>query len=766
MAIKNGGYNMGVNMNLPKIKPAQDFCLVADCKDDYFLLKNGELRAIIETVPINFPLLNEIEQDSYISRYGRLLNSLYYYSQVLVVFEKINVDKYLVALHEAYKASNMINHPLAHGEINFTKELLESKKTMDQKFYVIISQKKSALDIAKAELSAKIEHQVKELEKNGISAKRVKGNKLENLLISMYNGCNRGYSFLDRITPAEIEINTDYIKCSDMYYRSLYLDENTGYPDMIGFDLVDSLYDVQETVMFSIHIHPSINNTYEKYVKKAAQKLKNELGWQSYMKGDVDDEQENQKEDTIALGRGSGRFKLFGVSIYIGIRGKTLKELDKITSLVETKLQGQMMDAFTTKFFPEQGFNSIMPIGFDGYLKPKNQERIVPTQVLARFFPFRSAAMADEKGVILGVDPDTNSLVSVDLFSKTNPHLAVLAESGAGKTFAVDTILHRYLLKGVPAIIVEPLHAHKRYVEAMKGQYIDATVSSNFCINPNDLPEKKYPGVLRSTILNLHSFYTMAAGRKLTARETNDLDKALYKAYENKGITEDINTMDKIPPLPVTVQELLYEFGSTDLADSLERLTRGTYSVLFNGQTSINFSSNLIGISTRNLEEIIAPLFLFSLMRKLENILTKDKKPAIFVVDEYYRYFQGRPEWEPFALFLQAMIKSYRHYNTSIIPITQDIDDALNNEIAKALITIPNNILLFQQKKGNINTIDKDIVSLSSKAKDYLTASARGEGLIKSGGRYAKVEIMAAPELEALIATDPNRLKEMGLDIC
>jgi len=53
---------------------------------------------------------------------------------------------------------------------------------------------------------------------------------------------------------------------------------------------------------------------------------------------------------------------------------------------------------------------------------------------------------------------------------------------------------------------------------------------------------------------------------------------------------------------------------------------------------------------------------------------------------------------------------------------------------------------------------------LSAKAKDYLTGSGRGQGLLKSGGKYAKVEIIAAPELEALIATDPNRLRELGVE--
>lgn len=751
--------------DLKKTKPAQDFIDVVGCKEDYFILRNGETRALLEVTPLNFPLLNEYEQDSVINRYARLLNSLFYYSQVLVEFSKINVNKYIMTQHEAYKKGDMIDHPLATAELKFTKGLLESKNTLDQKFYVIVGHNKiDTLDIARSELKTRVEHQIKELEKNGLLAKRLTGPKLQNLLVSMHHGTNKGQTILDRCTPSSIDIYDDYVKCGDVFLRSLYLDENTGYPDMIGFDWIDNIFDIQETVSFSFHVHPSREGHYEKYVKKAAQRLKLEMGWRTYMKGEATEEQADQREDALALGRGSGRFKLFGVSVYIGIRAKSLNELDRITRLVTTKLQGLIMDAYPTKFFPEEGFKSIMPIGIDAYLKPRKQERVLPTQVVARMFPFRSSSMADEKGVILGVDPDTKALVTIDLFSRSNPHLSVLAESGAGKTFAVDVLIHRYSLLGVPAIIVEPLHAHKRYCEAMNGQYIDATVSADFCINPNDLPLKKTPGSLRSTVLRLHSFYAMAAGRPLTAKETNDLDKALYKAYEKKGITDDPNTMNNEPPMPIDVQEELYKLKSDDLAESLERLTRGTYSVLFNGQTSINFSSKLVGISTRNLEEAIAPLFLFSVMSKIEDVLTYDKNPAIFAVDEYYRYFQGKPEWEPFALYLQSMIKSYRHYNTAVIPITQDIDDALDNAIAKALITIPNSILLFEQKKRNIETIDKDIVSLSAKAKDYLTSSGRGEGLIKSGGKYAKVEIIAAPELEVLIATDPNRLRELGVE--
>ena len=73
----------------------QRYLTIAEIHDNTIVLKDGSLRAVLQTSSVNFNLKSEDEQNSIIYSYQNFLNSLEFPIQILVRSKKLDVDKYL-----------------------------------------------------------------------------------------------------------------------------------------------------------------------------------------------------------------------------------------------------------------------------------------------------------------------------------------------------------------------------------------------------------------------------------------------------------------------------------------------------------------------------------------------------------------------------------------------------------------------------------------------------------------------------------------------
>ena len=120
-------------------KKVQEFIGVSKIENDAVYLKNGELRAIVGVIPINFQNLDDGRKKSVILNYRDFLNQLAHPVQILVRTVNVNLAEYfahkdekirqsknpqLVALYEEFKL----------WEQNFVKE----NQVKERLYYVII----------------------------------------------------------------------------------------------------------------------------------------------------------------------------------------------------------------------------------------------------------------------------------------------------------------------------------------------------------------------------------------------------------------------------------------------------------------------------------------------------------------------------------------------------------------------------------------------------------------------------------------------------
>ena len=70
------------------------------------------------------------------------------------------------------------------------------------------------------------------------------------------------------------------------------------------------------------------------------------------------------------------------------------------------------------------------------------------TGAISTSFPFTSADLSQDTGILYGINTHNNSLILFDRFSLENYNSVVFAKSGAGKSYSVKLEILRSLMVG------------------------------------------------------------------------------------------------------------------------------------------------------------------------------------------------------------------------------------------------------------------------------------------------------------------------------
>ena len=126
-----------------------------------------------------------------------------------------------------------------------------------------------------------------------------------------------------------------------------------------------------------------------------------------------------------------GEEKFFRLGFYYTVYAPVFDELALTHKRIDTLLR-QQFGLFSEYRLPPQqegAFSSITPLGEDQL----NIRRNMNTGALSTTFPFTSADLTQDKGILYGINLHNSSLVIFDRFSLPNSNAVVLSESGGGK---------------------------------------------------------------------------------------------------------------------------------------------------------------------------------------------------------------------------------------------------------------------------------------------------------------------------------------------
>src|SRR5690606_5645637 len=262
----------------------------------------------------------------------------------------------------------------------------------------------------------------------------------------------KGVSTLrDLIAPSSIEITASHFRLGTKYGRTLYV---YGYPRQIYTGWLSGLINIDEVLDVSMYIYPVesqvvLNNLRKKVTQlEATASISNERGKvrDPAVEAAINDAEELR--DQLQLG--AERFFRFG--LYVTIYADSLDELRFIQQKVETMFGQQMVFSKVASSQQEQGLNSTSPQMTDQLQIRRNMN----TGAISTSFPFTSADLTDDSGILYGINMHNNGLVIFDRFKLENANMVVFAKSGAGKSFTVKLEALRSMMLGSEVIIIDP----------------------------------------------------------------------------------------------------------------------------------------------------------------------------------------------------------------------------------------------------------------------------------------------------------------------
>jgi conjugal transfer ATP-binding protein TraC len=111
------------------------------------------------------------------------------------------------------------------------------------------------------------------------------------------------------------------------------------------------------------------------------------------------------------------------------------------------------------------------------------------------------------------------------------------------------------------------------------------------------------------------------------------------------------------------------------------------------------------------------------------------------------------------ADFLYSIAKRARKYYLGLTTITQDVEDFLNTDHGKAIVTNSSIQILLKQSPAAIDKISETFY-LSGGEKHLLLSADVGEGLFFAGSSHVAMRIVASPEEYELVTSNPGEVLE------
>ena len=560
----------------------------------------------------------------------------------------------------------------------------------------------------------------------------------------------------DLISPSSIEIHSDYFRLGTKYGRTIYV---YGYPRMLYTGWLSSIINIDEVIDVSMYIYPVDTDIVMKNLTKKVTQLEATMDINSE-KGKVRDPEleaaiSDAEDLRDQLQVGAERF--FRYALYITIYADSLDELQFVQHKIENIFGQQMIFTKVASSQQEQGMNSTMPQCSDQLQIRRNMN----TGAISTSFPFTSADLTQEKGILYGINMHNNGLVIFDRFSLENANMVVFAKSGAGKSFTVKLEALRSMMIGTEILIIDPENEYQKLADAVGGSYIRLSLNSDVRINPFDLPKvvdaEDANDALRANLVTLHGlFRLMLGGGQLSPNEEADLDQALIDTYARAGITSDPLTHTGTPPTIINLYDTLLHMGGTgpNLAQRLRKYTTGTFAGIFSQQSNVDINNQMVVFNIRDLEDELRPVAMYIVLNHIWNITRANQKKRILIVDEAWQLMK----YEDSANFLFSLAKRARKYYLGLTTITQDVEDFMSSKMGRAIVANSSMQLLLKQSSSAVDVLS-DVFKLTDEERKRLSNFPVGQGLFFAGQNHVHIQVVASETEESLITTNPNDRK-------
>jgi hypothetical protein len=229
----------------------------------------------------------------------------------------------------------------------------------------------------------------------------------------------------DAIAPAMMKVDAKQIQIGDTVIRSVF---TYAYPDFLEGNWLSPLINWDVKFDMSMFIYPIEGAFVMKFLKKRLTELYSErsINMDKGLLNDpaIDAQIQDVEELRGSLTRGQERY--FHFSIYVTMYGDGEEAIKKINNTFDNLLSGRNILTKQAFLRTEQAFIATGPFCKDEVGVYRN----ISTKGLSTTFPFTSASLSQDDGILYGVNTHNNSLIIFDRFRTENANMVVFAKSG------------------------------------------------------------------------------------------------------------------------------------------------------------------------------------------------------------------------------------------------------------------------------------------------------------------------------------------------
>ena len=566
----------------------------------------------------------------------------------------------------------------------------------------------------------------------------------------------------DLIAPSSLEIHSSYFRIGTKYGRTMYV---YGYPRTLYTGWLSPLINIDQVIDVSMFVYPVDTAVVLNNLRKKVTQLEADMSINAEKGRTRDPAKEAALADAEELRDqlqiGSERFFRYG--LYVTIYADSIDELSFIQNEIESMFGQMLVYSKTASSQQEQGLNSTVPQMSDQLQIRRNMH----TGAVSTSFPFTSADLTQDNGILYGINMHNSGLVIFDRYSLENANMVVFAKSGAGKSFTVKLEALRSMMVGADVLIIDPENEYQKLSDAVGGSYIRLSLSSDTRINPFDLPRvidsDEADDALRANLVTLHGLLRLMlggasannAGVGLSPSEEADLDQGLIDTYARAGITSDPLTHTATPPTMSNLYDVLLHMGGTgpQLAQRLRKYTSGTFAGIFSQQSNIDINNNMVVFNIRDLEDELRPVAMYIVLSHIWNIVRTQQKKRMLIVDEAWQLMK----YDDSANFMFSLAKRARKYYLGLTTITQDVEDFMGSKMGRAIVANSSMQLLLKQSPSAVDVLG-DVFKLTEEERRRLSGFPVGQGLFFAGQNHIHIQIVASDTEQRLITTNPQAL--------
>lgn len=562
-------------------------------------------------------------------------------------------------------------------------------------------------------------------------------------------------SLADIVAPSSVEVDFSSIRVGERFFKTFFV---VGYPRFVSASWLSPLIDFDHSLNISMFAYPILSSDVLSNLRRKIAEMEALIASQLEENKVVDVKVQAALEDALSLAEelAKGVERFFQFSLYITVVSDSLSDLNDTAKRLASTLSSLLILTKISTLQMEEGFKSTIPMGQDKLFITRNMD----TTSLASTFPFTSAMLTQDKGIMYGINQQNRSLIVFDRYSLENANEVVLGKSGSGKSYLIKLEAMRQFMFGAEVIIIDPEGEYEPLTKDMGGEYVAFTPSTPIKINPFDLSGLYEEGEneLGLKILSLHALLGIVLGELDSAHDAI-LDRALVETYKQKGITTDPSTQTKSPPLMEDLYKTLLGMEdaiASDLALRLERFIKGSLSGIFNQQSNFDIKNPFTVFSMKALEDKLRPIAMHVVLDFVWTKVRKTLKKRLLIIDESW-YLMS---YEDSASFVYGIAKRARKYYLALTTATQDVQDFLSTDYGKAVLSNSSIQMLLKQSPTEIDSIVR-LFYLSGGEKEFLLSANVGEGLFFAGLNHVAMKIVAAPFEHTVITSNPQEVQQM-----